>query len=500
MKLNDSSEVSPPGRFRGQHMADNNNNKIFTAADIENYHKGLLSSKERHELEKAALDDPFLADALEGYSTAGVNAVADIAELRKRLSEKTKSGKVLQMSGERRTTFTWLKVASLVVIMAGAGLLVYQFAFNKKSESIAQNQPEKNKEAVSKDSGQTAAPVISKTDEKNISTETVKNTDSKQKLSANKIAITIQNISAKQKLADTVSYTSGLVNKNYVASAPNQPVINNGVNPILNDKKVTNDEIAALNQLSKSKIYKEKDNAGNVTVIKKLQATDEDRMKTYSDNNQNAMAFKTNRTVSSNPVNANLLHNNIFRGRVLDDNNNPLPFANITNTSDSIGTYADAKGYFNFISPDSVMNVEVRSLGFNNTNTQLRNNVLNNQVILQENKNLDEVVISHKKINAERRSHDLNMKVEEPEPADGWGNYDVYLANNLKVPETIREKQEYGEVEVSLEVDKNGEPVNIKVEKSLCNECDKEAIRLIKEGPKWKHKTKKGRARVTVSF
>ncbi|MEI9808705.1 MAG: hypothetical protein WDO16_13070 [Bacteroidota bacterium] len=71
-------------------MADNNNIKTFSAADIEKYHKGQLSPKEMHSLEKAALDDPFLADALEGYATPGINVAADIAELKKRLSKKPK--------------------------------------------------------------------------------------------------------------------------------------------------------------------------------------------------------------------------------------------------------------------------------------------------------------------------------------------------------------------------------------------------------------------------
>jgi len=39
----------------------------YTAADIEKYWKGKLSSAEMHAMEKAAMDDPFLADALEGY-------------------------------------------------------------------------------------------------------------------------------------------------------------------------------------------------------------------------------------------------------------------------------------------------------------------------------------------------------------------------------------------------------------------------------------------------
>jgi len=66
-------------------MADGNNINTFTAADIEKYHKGLMSPKERHALEKAALDDPFLADALEGYGASAVNVQEDIADLKKRL-------------------------------------------------------------------------------------------------------------------------------------------------------------------------------------------------------------------------------------------------------------------------------------------------------------------------------------------------------------------------------------------------------------------------------
>jgi len=115
-------------------------------------------------------------------------------------------------------------------------------------------------------------------------------------------------------------------------------------------------------------------------------------------------------------------------------------------------------------------------------------------------RSLEEVVISNKKPNTEARSRMANVKLEEPEPADGWENYDTYLANNLKPPEDLKIPETQGEVAVSFEVNKNGEPVNLKVEKSLCSTCDKEAIRLIKEGPKWKRKARKGRATVTVAF
>jgi outer membrane biosynthesis protein TonB len=175
----------------------------------------------------------------------------------------------------------------------------------------------------------------------------------------------------------------------------------------------------------------------------------------------------------------------------------------VTNQQDNVGTYTDARGFFNLTSPDSVLNVQVRSIGFENNNVQLRNNIPSNQIILQDDRSLSEVVISQQKPNAEKRSRDQNVKMEESEPTDGWEKYDAYLANNLKAPDEFKPKQTNteGAVEVSFEIDKNGEPTNFKIEKSLCSKCDKEAIRLIKEGPKWKRTAdKKGRTNVIIKF
>ena len=45
---------------------------------------------------------------------------------------------------------------------------------------------------------------------------------------------------------------------------------------------------------------------------------------------------------------------NVFRGKVTDASNSPLPFANITNKRDNVGTYSDAQGNFTLVSPDTV--------------------------------------------------------------------------------------------------------------------------------------------------
>ena len=84
-------------------------------------------------------------------------------------------------------------------------------------------------------------------------------------------------------------------------------------------------------------------------------------------------------------------------------------------------------------------------------------------------------------------------------PVDGWENCDAYIANNLQTPEKVRQQGIRGEVEVSFEISNTGEVTNLKVEKSLCNSCDEEVLRLVKEGPKWtatNGKTGKGKIRV----
>src|SRR5437868_3849973 len=103
----------------------------YSAADIGRYHKGLMTAKERNALEKAALDDPFLSDAIEGYAIA-TNADADVESLNRKLDERI--GKVVPM---KKTSFRWLRVAALLIVIAGAGALAYNYLFQNKKNAVA---------------------------------------------------------------------------------------------------------------------------------------------------------------------------------------------------------------------------------------------------------------------------------------------------------------------------------------------------------------------------
>ena len=459
-------------------------NISYSAADIQRYHKGKMTAKEMHALEKAALDDPFLADAIEGYTTVPVNGENDIDLLKKSLDERiNKEGKVIWIT---KSTAGWWRIAALFIIIAGTGLLTYRYVLRGEKAEVAKTEIEKLDTGVNKNiiplkpdtiESKSVQPAASEKKEELIKPQpSEKKADAlvpgEEKKSASKATVT-----------KNEEVTSGLVAAP-TQSAATPPKEAEQVNTNRNDAAKQRNAVEFKKSVAKQKTQE------NADIIIK-DTTDKD----YKE--RMLKEFSVSRRIA-----AQNYKTNIFRGQILDINNSPLPFANVTNIEDDIGTYADVKGNFVLTSPDSVLNVRIRSVGYENSTASLKNKLSNNAIILQQDtKNIPSTVLNNRKINTERKQQGYNMKLEEPEPADGWYNYDTYIANNIKITDEIKTKTSPSSaVELSFDVNKYGEPVNIKVEKSVCKECDEEAIRLLKEGPKWKKNKKSLRAKVAVSF
>ncbi len=468
-------------------MANGHTIKNYSATDIEKYQQGLLSAAEAHAMEKASLEDPFLADAMEGYAEAGPTLQTDLNDLKNRLAQRTEEKtKVIPLGGAGKSSFPFMRAAVMIGVLAGAGTLAYLFMFKGKEQPIAQAKPESNSPAVViKDSGNTNAVSNLTVTDSNIQTgnTTAKLNTDKQTINSNPDK---ERLPAKEE--------------------------NKGTDQSAADVSMSGEELVVVNDVMK-----------DLAKSSKWKATDQEKKRAEAAKKESQLGFNaiqapgngapvaaTNQKAKAfapAPANKaeenNFLKTNIFRGRVTDGMNFGVPFAKVTNTDDNVGTYTDARGFFNLTSPDSVLHVQVRSIGFENNASQLRYSVPNNQVILQnDSRSLNALVINNQRANSFRRSDNNNTRLEEPVPADGWENYDTYLSNNLVMPEEYRNKPSTTTtaVEVSFEVDAKGEPVNIRVEKSLCDKCDKEAIRLIKEGPKWKQNARNNRTTVTIPF
>jgi hypothetical protein len=107
----------------------------YSAADIERYHNGSMTDAEMHTLEKAALDDPFLADAIDGYVHTKTPE-ADMAFLKEQLQQRSR--KVMVLPNSRHRLF--LSIAAMFILLAGFGWLAFQFSNNTRQNIADQKQ------------------------------------------------------------------------------------------------------------------------------------------------------------------------------------------------------------------------------------------------------------------------------------------------------------------------------------------------------------------------
>lgn len=87
-----------------------------------------------------------------------------------------------------------------------------------------------------------------------------------------------------------------------------------------------------------------------------------------------------------------------------------------------------------------------------------------------------------------------------PQPVPGMNAYMEYVQRNLKRPADEECRNAKGSVVVIFKIGESGRPYNIRVSQGLCASCNKEAIRLIINGPNWKKGTASDEASITINF
>jgi TonB family protein len=456
-------------------MSDKEKNIIYTARDIEQYLAGNLSPLQMHAMEKAALDDPFLAEAMEGYEAVQNKEWNNhLVALREEIANKGTVAKVIPL---HKSKSNWWKAAAAVIIIGGGATFTVLFNNNKKEDTdktqIAQAKTTLSDSvllpanATPASVTKTLIPSASATiEEKKTVPGSIVKLDEPAKNEEKYIA----NPNGPQlKPVTPVAATITPENNNGVAAAP----------------PVNNTPSAAGN---------------NADLAKEINAE-----KSKSAAKQNDDEFLSQQR-SQAPAKKEAVLNNFFTAQVVSADNSPLPFTNISIKKENFGTYADAKGMVRLVSTDSILQVEVKSVGYQAKTFALRSNQAQTKIILQEDETAfkDKTVIGNADMAGNKRSRRATLlkdSVVNVEPADGWDNYNTYVANNLDIPESKLQGNVHGEVELTFDVKSNGTISNIRVNKSLGAEYDEAAKRLLQEGPQWK--VKKGRktsASIKVQF
>ena len=414
------------------------------------YIRGLRKGKEAHRLEKESMQDPFLADAMDGYNQVEGNHEQRIEKLRMQVSAH---------SAKKKNTYaiTWSIAACLVI---GFGISSY-FLFLKKSmtdevfiaeESVSTKLAEP---AAPLTPAIPATPTVPATPQKEIALATTKvKTDSTP----------VSEITARQ------ANKKDMIAKIQATSQPQQGVPVATV-PVMEE---VSEETAALQEVVAT-------------------------MDTFESESDKKMKLAKVATI--------LPQKNMIKGRVTDEKGEPLIGASVTYKGTNIGTITNMNGEFSLVKKDDKKRLTAEYIGYDPV--EIRIDTSRTMLIaMNENKQaLNEVVVvgygAKKNKKSTTAGNVVTVKEQAkkeitPQPVIGKRSYQKYLKENLVRPTDDNCKDIKGEVVLSFFVDEEGKPQNITVIHGLCEFADKEAIRLVKEGPKWT--SGKLPARVTVRF
>ena len=434
-------------------MSNNNNDReIYDETNIQRYLNGQMSAVEMNAMERAAMEDPFLADAIEGYSNkldrGEADTTSDLIELRALLKKRVESPhkKIIPFYKTQ-----WWKVAAIVVLLAGSGTVIYYLITTPVTDKtvIAKNNVKEQKAVV---------------------------IDSSPTITSG--------------LADSTVIKRNEVQNKQAAAIPEraQVPMKKSVSPGILSKPALPDVAMAPQKSKSSSISTQKDSGNDL-------ASSTERERRVNILNKEVMASrKAEAYYKPKPL-------NVFSGKVVNQNDQPVPFAIVSVQLNKIGYVADSNGYFQFTLPDTMASVVISSVGFETANINLQGNRTSNEIRLKANPILNEVVVTPLRTakKSSVKEEETVTAFQEAVPVNGIDSFNHYMENSKKIP--AQQNNQHGKVVVSFSVSKKGELSNFKIVKSLSPLMDEEAIRLIKEGPPWKVlKNKETKALVTVDF
>ena len=392
---------------------------------LEDYLDGKLDAKAMHQVEKLSLEDPFVAEALAGLSQSP-KRTQNLSLLQKQLQQRIAQKPVEQKRW--RLTSHRLSIAATAAVLFVTVSVLFWLKGAKQDEMLT-GQPKNIEVAI--------APQTSKGETENAKAlSTDKNAEQAKVEQAPIVATTIKPRSAK---------TVPVIEQQTSLDVPSEAKA---------------EASAMMLRRSEEKVAKN-------------EAVDEIIVNAKKE----AVARETIQQLQSRAPGVSMNTNNIFRGKVYDKNGVPVPGASVKIEGRNVGTVTDRNGDFR-INGDSSERLAVAYLGFNTKTVDARSNQPINVQLEPNTSALNEVVV----VGGDVARKVVAKTVAVAVPEKGWANYEAYLTENNQL---LKKGKTDKEVVLGFVVDKKGLPTQIKIVKSADAQMDKEAIRLLQNGPKW---------------
>jgi TonB family protein len=428
--------------------------------DIEKYLRGELTPSEMHALEKEALQDPFLAEALEGIDQAGHDLfLYDLKKINRSVKKRSKKpkAKIIFFSN-----WSYGVAASVLLVAASAALVISILRDQQKPAQLALNKE--------KDIQPIEAP--KQTQEKSDDAPETK---------------TIQPQEEKKKPAQS------------------KPITEQSATKVLGDDNAKADEAESKESVQQDVVKVEEEPLEKITDAKAEQIVSSGATANDSRKKSESAPVYNNKAKASVALSADKSETKLLSGKVTSSEDGAaLPGVNVIIKGTTIGTVTDVNG--NYQLP---INNADQTLVFNFIGLQTQEVKLNEQSQVDVSMNADtnslsEVVVTG--FSRQTSEDDQSTVITHlAVPEGGRRSFQDYLQKNLQYPKEAQEKKIEGRVTVQFTVDISGALSDFKVVRSLGAGCDEELIRLIKEGPKWKPTTQndtpvKGGVKVRLKF
>lgn len=410
--------------------------------DIERYRRGELTSAEMHALEKKALNDPFLADALEGAeSISPQDFEFDISEINQKIASKS----------NKAVWFTPLRIAAGLVLLIGSFFLIYNFT--QPNEQLASKEvPIPDTSSVEDSTSKKAEPELLSLNQPKEEAKTKTKADLK---------IETGPVPTKADGGGEAKPGAGISSSFQTAPA------------VADDQTKADQTIAAeLSEITVEEKILERENIASTEPVQqnlKKEGLDKD-IATRSQTRKSKLAD-------------DIQLQKIVTGQVTSSEDGlPLPGASVTVKGTTNGTITNMQGNYSIPVESEKQILMFSFIGLQGSEVSLDNKSVVDVKLLEDVSQLTEVVVtSYKSIRDENETPVIKLT----EPLGGRKAYDKYLGSNLRYPQQALENKVKGKVTIEFTVGTDGTLHDFSIIKSLGYGCDEEVTRLVKEGPKW---------------
>lgn len=464
--------------------------------DIKRYLNGEMTPAEMHALEKKALSDPFLFDALEGASSvSGHDFENEITAINSRIEEQAMSGSEVMASKtaaqpassavekpvvHRVTVTGWaMRIAAGLILLAAATVVIWQFSKQTEYESLALSETVKDNKETSSEGDSSADNDLAPIGKIEASPATEKGGPVSQDKSGG--GVSTYPAEAKAKKQEVLAEAKPELEKKMDDHAGELET-----QPVLAEAPKAKEQIGDLRQTEKPAELAAADEREEGKLEKKDARADDDRKKV------------TGASRSSIQQNQKLIQGKVTSS----EDGSPLPGVNVVIKGTSVGTITDAGGNYQIESTQVNPSLVYSYIGLQSQEVSAGDRRQVDVQMALDVEQLSEVVVTGYGI---QNAAPYIPTVELAHPSTGNRAFKQYLESNVRYPMEALEKKIDGRVTVEFFVETDGALTNFIIIRGIGAGCDEELIRLIKEGPKWEPSKKDGvpirdKARVRLKF